>query len=273
MQFHASNKRKLLKASAFDEDEFVDRDNVAAISNNLKVVDALDNTNKQKFYHLKAEGVDLAVKGEYKLALGVLYKASQLDQRDATIHEMKAQLYLELDMYMAALKSAQIAVNIEPDWIVGLQTLGRCQREIGEIVPSTESYKQALRLARAQPAGFNDIDELQRESDDVMSLCMLLEQKRKANLSALNEIAVSGTIAEEEISRCLYHLSSRARPVGSTSEALRDDIQTVNIVCKDNNGEHLHTSHQIESSLAAISIAAADHLHMSTGEHRGDLRG
>jgi len=52
----------------------------------------------------------------------------------AVLYELQAQCFLELDMVFEAVRAAEIAVQKEPSFGEGYQTLGRAQMNLGEVL-------------------------------------------------------------------------------------------------------------------------------------------
>jgi hypothetical protein len=96
--------------------------------------------------HLVELGSACAQRGEYSGALNYWYRGScgirflyhsalyaeyvalATDPNNAVIHELRAQVFLELDEPLKACLSAETAVRLAPDWYVGHQTLARYTR-------------------------------------------------------------------------------------------------------------------------------------------------
>lgn len=161
----------------------------------------LEDCDKEELtIRYKNEGCSFAEDGDFQSALNVWHKATQLTPENHLIRELKAQAYLHLELYMQALQEAQLVVTLAPDWAPGFQTLGRCQREMGEICLSLQNYKIAVSLAT------ND-DEIQSELEEVERLSEQLHQMR---IERLRELENSQSAAESEANECIFHLSARA---------------------------------------------------------------
>jgi tetratricopeptide (TPR) repeat protein len=152
---------------------------------------------------LRLQGCGLAEAGKFEEALNKWERAIGITPDDHRLHELKAQGYLALDMIQLALQSAERAVALEPDWVDGLQSLARCQREIGEIAMSLETYQTAHML---DPEHL----EVKVELLEVQFLVQQLEVRRQTYLEKMQQ---SVTEDESEANRCIYHLSIRVPPV------------------------------------------------------------
>ena len=71
---------------------------------------------------------------------------SELSRRTATLHELQAQCYMEVGDTYSAIRSAERAVACDVQWPDAHQTLGRAQRNLGEIELAIASFETALRL-------------------------------------------------------------------------------------------------------------------------------
>eukprot|EP00731_Ephydatia_muelleri_P018031 Em0011g71a len=59
---------------------------------------------------------------------------------------MKAQVLLQLDEVFPAVKCAERAVELNPTWSIGRQTLGRAQLGFGEVEMALINFEKALHL-------------------------------------------------------------------------------------------------------------------------------
>lgn len=176
---------------ATDNDDAADTDSRVILNSHDKDIQLLQYKN---------EGCDLAECGDYQGALNVWHRAIELSPEDHLIHELKAQAYLHLEMYLPALQAAQMVVELAPNWGYGFQTLARCQREMGEVCLSLQNYRTAVSLLP------ND-EEVAEELAEVQGLSDQLHQMR---LERYRELELSRSAAESEANSCIYHLSARA---------------------------------------------------------------
>jgi tetratricopeptide (TPR) repeat protein len=160
-----------------------------------------DNSDKIELsIRYKDQGCIFAEDGDFQSALNVWHKAVLLTPDNHLIRELKAQAYLHLELYMQALQEAQLVVKLAPDWAQGFQTLGRCQREMGEICLSLQNYKIAASLATEDEEIQNELEEVERLSDH-------LHQMR---VERFRELENSQSPGEKEANSCIFHLSARA---------------------------------------------------------------
>lgn len=159
-------------------------------------------------------GCDFAEKGNYRDALRLWQKCLTINPKDYRVHELKAQAFIELDMIVAAVQSAEMAVELSPNWVDGLQTLARCQRELGELEISLKTYLKALSLTTSES---NLKEELLVEMNEVQTLYNKLEMKRHEQF---HNIKSSEDPDVQEVNRCFFHLSARLRP--NTNHSVAD---------------------------------------------------
>ncbi|XP_071548687.1 tetratricopeptide repeat protein 33-like [Panulirus ornatus] len=101
---------------------------------------------KAKARRLSNEGVTLAEAERWWAAIGRWNAALALTPDDHTIHEMMAQAYMQVGEVFHALKSAESAVKLCPNWWVGLQTLGRAQLGLGEVAEAVKTFSRAVHI-------------------------------------------------------------------------------------------------------------------------------
>lgn len=118
---------------------------------------------------LVQEGTVLAGAERYWEALKKWDEALQYTPCDEKIHEMKAQVLMELCEVFPAVQSAKKAVEYSPTWWIAHQTLGRAYLGLGEVKMAVQSFSRAVHLNPGNLALWED---------DLMWACLLL-QKRK----------------------------------------------------------------------------------------------
>jgi len=97
---------------------------------------------------LREEGCLLASNGDFALALKVFNGAAFHYKNDGFLHELLSQTHLQLGNHWQAVYSAERAVTCLGfvDWHEGYITLGRAQREVGEVLlavqVSLRSYRE-----------------------------------------------------------------------------------------------------------------------------------
>lgn len=158
------------------------------------------------------EGTDFAEQGQYEEALSMWQKAVHVSPQLYKVHEMKAQVYLMLEQSLLALQAAEYAVQLVSDWIPGVHTLARCQREVGELYLSEASFQRVLALNNSQENPDLDlslVDEIQTELAEVQELIKQLEVKQIIWQEKLHQC--NNTKEDEEVFRCKLHLALRAK--------------------------------------------------------------
>ena len=76
---------------------------------------------------MASEAVELAEAGRFAESLVMFDALVQVMPHDASAHEQRAQLLLELDRASEAVASAEQATAIQPEWAIGWLTLGRAR--------------------------------------------------------------------------------------------------------------------------------------------------
>lgn len=171
---------------------------------------------QDKVMKWREEGAVMAEHGDYQAALGIFQRCISLCPTDYKSLEMRAQVYLALDMLLPAVQSAEAAAHLNPSWSDCILTLARCQREIGELRLSLASYLKAVEL---DPLN----EEINNELKEVKTLvsqfdAMIEEQRINAESDAL------ASIEQQEVYRCKYHLAMRTivRPAASAFNPDKD---------------------------------------------------
>ena len=163
-----------------------------------------DQDLQEKAEQWSKEGSDLAEQGQLEQALSLWQKTLLICPSHYKVHEMKAQVYLLLEDALLALQSAEIAVKLAPDWIIGLHTLARCQREVGEFYLAVETYERIIELDKEQTVS----EEATVELEEVRTLVRQLEERQAVWQQKLQ---CAGTAEDQEVFRCKYHLALRAK--------------------------------------------------------------
>ena len=110
----------------------------------------------QQLSHLLSEGASFAEAGEWQDALRRFSAAARMDPTSALAHEQRAQVLLELGETWEAICAAEEALRCDPAWGDACVTLGRCQRNHGEVRLALITLERALTLRCAAP---HDVEE------------------------------------------------------------------------------------------------------------------
>ncbi|XP_047469217.1 tetratricopeptide repeat protein 33-like [Penaeus chinensis] len=153
---------------------------------------------KAKARRLSNEGVMLAESERWWAAIGRWNAALTLTPDDYALHEMLAQAYMQVGEVFPALRSAEAAVQLYPNWWVGLQTLGRAQLGLGDVAMAVKTFSKAVHI---RP----DEQELWRE--DLQWAVGLLkkykeieaEKEKMKDGATITEPSIEGTVRERSI--------------------------------------------------------------------------
>ena len=122
---------------------------------------------------MASRAVELAEAGRFAESLVMFDALVQVMPHDATAHEQRAQLLLELDRASEAVASAEQATAIQPEWAIGWLTLGRARLNAGAFGESAVALQRALALDSAL------LDEV---ADDLTRAQALHRQRDEAEL-------------------------------------------------------------------------------------------
>ncbi|XP_078476969.1 tetratricopeptide repeat protein 33 isoform X1 [Lampetra fluviatilis] len=95
---------------------------------------------------LRDEGARLAESGSLREALRLWDTAIAMTTNDAKIHEMKAQVLMELGEWFQAVQSAHRSVSMCACWAPAWLTLARAQLNLGEPAMAVRSFSVGLHL-------------------------------------------------------------------------------------------------------------------------------
>ena len=125
---------------------------------------------------LEAQGCVLAEAGRLHEARERLDEAVRRDPSSATAHEALAQVLLEQGLVFEAVRAAGSACECRPAWAVACLTLGRAQRNLGELRLALGSCDAALHRATAAAADADaggEEEEARAEALEVERLLVL----------------------------------------------------------------------------------------------------
>jgi tetratricopeptide (TPR) repeat protein len=123
---------------------------------------------------LEAQGCVLAEAGRFHEARARLDEAVRRDPKCATAHEALAQVLLEQGLAFEAVRAAEAACECRPAWAVACLTLGRAQRNLGELRLALGSCDAALHRAAADAdADAGEEEEARAEALEVERLLVL----------------------------------------------------------------------------------------------------
>jgi tetratricopeptide (TPR) repeat protein len=149
----------------------------------------------------KEMGCALADQGRMSEAITKWQEGVLFSPKDHLLHELLAQGFLSLDRNMLALRSATAAVELCPLWTEGLLTLARIQRELGELVSSSETYQRIIFMEPKNVCALQEMSDLQ-------PLLISLAERHK---ELLMKVQSSTSLDETEANTCILNLSMRAR--------------------------------------------------------------
>eukprot|EP00743_Colponemidia_sp_Colp-15_P008333 GILK01009050.1.p1 GENE.GILK01009050.1~~GILK01009050.1.p1 ORF type:complete len:322 (-),score=24.17 GILK01009050.1:27-992(-) len=149
---------------------------------------------------LKQEGLFLAENGRYSEALK-RWNESLEAAPSAVVHELKAQVWLELEDYFMGIESASAAVQLAPDWADAHVTLGRAQRNYGELELAARSFQTACSLNPQDAAIASELKEVED---------LLMRQRELTRLREVERLTSSSSTSRFSFSRDMFPISSES---------------------------------------------------------------
>ena len=182
---------------------------------------------ESKSLRLQKEGEVLAEAERFWEAINKWDGALQLTPQKATLHELKAQGYMQLNEPFPAVASAQKAVECDPTWYIGYVTKGRAQLNIGEVKLAITSFSRALHL--------NPTDREVWIEDFAWAVELINKQKTALEKEAEEQAKSSLTITElpDDSEASLTVAKWKVDPnfllpvAGSSSASQEKDIKTL----------------------------------------------
>ncbi|XP_065583190.1 tetratricopeptide repeat protein 33-like [Artemia franciscana] len=205
----AGDKIKKTVLKPFTDDEAVEEETV--FSGLLEENILLPQPKKIKFptledshskaRRLKLEGATLAEGERYWEAIKRFDGALQFTPLDETIHEMKAQAYMQLQEIWPAVSSAEEAVRLNQLWYIGHQTLGRARLGVGDVQLALKSFMKAYHL---------NPTSMELYVDDLLWAKSLNDQRKEAHVrnikaeekksaSPETSVVIADYFSEEEV--------------------------------------------------------------------------
>jgi tetratricopeptide (TPR) repeat protein len=149
----------------------------------------------------REQGCELAEAGRMPEALKCFQEGLLFSPQDHLLLELSAQAFLTLDRPMQAVKAAEEAVHLVPDWSDGYLTLARAQRELGEVTVAEQTYRRVIAMDETNADAIAELNELQAIITHLMVEKGRLEQA----------VESSATADEVEANSAILHLASRYR--------------------------------------------------------------
>ncbi|XP_066922027.1 tetratricopeptide repeat protein 33-like [Clytia hemisphaerica] len=170
----------------------------------------------QKSKRLVNDATQLADEERYWEALQKFDEALSFTPLNEKIHEMKAQILLELGEIFPAVQAAEQVVKLNPTWAEGFQTLGRTQISIGEIDMALKSFCRAYHL---NPT----LDDLFEE--DIKWARELLKQKEEMKKTEESKETERSNGEEEKCAKChrCFKVNEKALSMNGNEEKKTED--------------------------------------------------
>jgi tetratricopeptide (TPR) repeat protein len=105
-----------------------------------------DHNTEFQILEWNQKAIQLAENQDYSQALNYFERILYFQPANYRVHEYKAQIYLELGMFLMALKSIETSIQCNSSWYINYLTLARCQREMGELELSLDNYHKSKEL-------------------------------------------------------------------------------------------------------------------------------
>jgi tetratricopeptide (TPR) repeat protein len=105
-----------------------------------------ENNTESHLLEWNQKAIQLAENQDYSQALNYFERILYFQPANYQVHEYKAQIYLELGMFLMALKSIETSIQCNSSWYISFLTLARCQREMGELELSLDNYHKSKDL-------------------------------------------------------------------------------------------------------------------------------
>ena len=180
---------------------------------------------------LRARGCDLAERGCFREALFCFsaalqgYQSQSAGGQDDTaeLHEMTAQVLMELGEHFKAISHAENCVAADSKWSFGWLTLARTRREVGEVQLAIEAYRRALEVWSPTTGG---VEEVQEELAELVRVATLLEEAAQTERVSIARLAALDDPVEAEILTSKLHLKQRVA-VGGTVDTRFDNMAVV----------------------------------------------
>ena len=151
----------------------------------------------------RKRGCELAENDRFPEALTCWLEGLLFHPQDFLLHELCAQAYLNLNLNFKAVKSSQVAVDLNPTWAEGRLTLARAQRELGEVEQSLNNYQIVFDR--------NDIDESMRNEveNEMKTLLPIVLKLREKQQEFMFRMQQSDDPDAKEVDSCMMNLSTR----------------------------------------------------------------
>jgi tetratricopeptide (TPR) repeat protein len=117
-------------------------------ANELDTDGGLTSTDNdaQRVEAYKKQGNLQFTSGKYNEAVDLYSKGIELDGENHILYGNRAASYLKMEMYVQALRDAQMSVQIEPKWIKGYHRAATAYIALGRLNEAIEQYEKALQI-------------------------------------------------------------------------------------------------------------------------------
>lgn len=178
---------------------------------------------------LKQQGNTLAETGDFATALAKFSSACLMDAGDYTLHELKAQVLLQMARPFEAINAASQCVSLQPGWAEGWLTLARAQADFGELDLAMASIHTAAGLGPENAEISEELDRISRLQRELHTHRSALRSTEHLTQEGRTPATVSNDDDDpdsQEVARCLYNLSSRAHAVDNSNAETAMHLQT-----------------------------------------------
>ncbi|XP_071518568.1 tetratricopeptide repeat protein 33-like isoform X2 [Panulirus ornatus] len=189
---------------------------------------------KAKARRLSNEGVTLAEAERWWAAIGRWNAALALTPDDHTIHEMMAQAYMQVGEVFPALKSAESAVKLCPNWWVGLQTLGRAQLGLGEVAEAVKTFSRAVHICPDEQELWREdlqwavgLQKKYQEIEVEKEKLKAAAQESGATITELPVPSIEGSIREKSIQ--LYQIQKQREAAQAGDPTIIDRGRSIDL--------------------------------------------
>jgi stress-induced-phosphoprotein 1 len=99
----------------------------------------------------KQKGNDALREEKFKVAVECYSKGLDIDEHNHVLYSNRSAAYAKLEQYEDALKDAESAIELKPEWSKGYSRMGYALSKLGRFDDAKKAYQEGLKVDPENP--------------------------------------------------------------------------------------------------------------------------